>query len=148
MTAGIERAVKRRFTGLLAAVPFGRLSRFGLIGALNTATYSILASGLINLIAVDPTLSSALAFAACIPIAFWGHKLVTYQSSNNSGDEFFRFVVVQFVGFCVAVLDMHLCATVFGLHPATAILSTIVLVPLISFVIMDRWVFRIKPNTL
>ncbi len=34
MTAGIERAVKRRFTGLLAAVPFGRLSRFGLIGAL------------------------------------------------------------------------------------------------------------------
>jgi putative flippase GtrA len=153
MTVNIEpsgSASQGRLTARhrLAALPFGKLSRFGTIGAINTATYAMLSSGLISLLGADPTLSSAAAFAACLPLAFWSHKLVTFRSSNGSREEFLRFATVQFISFCVAVLDMYVCVTLLGRPPAVAILLTIVIVPIISFIVMDRRVFKTKPVTL
>src|SRR3981189_3741299 len=69
-------------------------------------------------------------------------------SSNGSREEFLRFATVQFISFCVAVLDMYVCVTLLGRPPAVAILLTIVIVPIISFIVMDRRVFKTKALTL
>ena len=133
---------------LISKLPFAKLSRFGTIGALNTATYAILSSGLIGLLGVEATLSSAIAFAACLPLAFWSHKLVTFRSGTRGRDEFIRFTLVQLLSLAIATLTMFVCVHLLGLHHLFPILLTVLIVPLISFIVMDRWVFKAKPKPL
>lgn len=127
---------------LLSKLPFAKLSRFGAIGAINTATYAILSSGLIGSFGVEATLSSAISFAVCLPLAFWSHKLVTFRSGKRSRDEFFKFVSIQSASFAIATISMFICVHLLGLHHIIPILLTIVIVPVVSFVVLDRWVFK------
>ena len=141
----VQKSIARN---LISKLPFAKLSRFGTIGALNTATYAILSSGLIGLLGVEATLSSAIAFAGCLPLAFWSHKLITFRSDKRGRDEFLRFTLVQVLSFAVATLTMFVCVHLLGLHHLVPILVTILIVPLISFIVMERWVFNTKPKSL
>jgi len=137
---------KRMIEQLISEMAFAKISRFGTIGVLNTATYAILSSGLIALFGVEATLSSAIAFAACLPLAFWSHKLITFRSGARGSDEFVKFSLVQLLSFAIATLTMFVCVHLLGLHHLFPILLTVLIVPLFSYVVMDRWVFKAKPK--
>jgi putative flippase GtrA len=132
-----------RQSGRLTLHKLSKLVRFGAIGLFNSLLYAFLSSLLISYFKLAPTLSSAIAFSACLPLSFWSHKRITFLSGNKASDEFIKFGTVQGISFCVALALMY-GVTQLGLHYAFAILSTLIVVPYISFIAMDRWVFRLK----
>lgn len=130
--------------GRLTLHKLSKLVRFGAIGLFNSLLYAVLSSLLISYFKLAPTLSSAIAFSACLPLSFWSHKRITFLSGNKASDEFIRFGTVQGTSFCVAIALMYVIVQMLGLHYAFAIISTLIVVPYISFIAMDRWVFRLK----
>jgi putative flippase GtrA len=121
--------------------PLHRLATFATIGAAATIGYAIIAASLVFL-GLRPLWASLIAYGLCACWSYLGHKHVTFGSSGAHAVEAPRFVVATAAGLLVATGMPILFAKLFGPSPYFAVLATCVLVPIISFVASQRFVFR------
>jgi putative flippase GtrA len=118
-----------------------RLATFATVGAVATIGYAVIGEGLAFL-GLQPLWASLIAYAVCTCWSYLGHKRFTFNSSGPHHREAPRFVATTLVGLLVAVGMPLLFSRFFGPSPYLAILATCVLVPIISFIVSQRFVFR------
>jgi putative flippase GtrA len=118
-----------------------RLATFATVGAAATIGYAAIAESL-AFVGLRPVLASLIAYAICACGSYLGHKRFTFVSAGLHSVEAPRFFIATIAGLVVALATPLLFAQFFGPSPYFAILATCLLVPVISFIISARFVFR------
>jgi len=119
------------------------LARFGVVGAAATALYAAMAFLLTHWLwlGLTPGEASLVAYIVAAAFSYLAHKSVTFLSTGPHRLEGLRFLALSAIGIVVAFAAPSILTGALGFDPIFAILSTCVLVPVINFVVMDRWVF-------
>ena len=118
-----------------------RLLRFAGVGAFSSLAYVLAVALYVEVLALNPTWSSALGYATIIPLNFFGHRKVTFHSNGHPARQFFRFIVMHGVNLLVCVGGMYWVVDLSGYSFWFGSLLAVVLVPLSTYVVMDLWVF-------
>ena len=121
-----------------------RTLRFGVVGGCSTLLYPLLAWGL-GRAGLASVAASVAAYALAAVFSFNAHRRFTFSSAGEARAEVPRFVVVNAAGLAIATAAPLILTELLGLHPLVAIATTCVLVPLLSFLALDRFVFRPVP---
>ena len=128
---------------MLARLARLRLSRFALIGAAATAIYAataaVLSAGFDPLL--PATTASVCAYALAALVSYAGHKYVTFGSAGAHVFEAPRFVGVTAMGIAFAGILPKLMVDGAGLEPLVPIAVTCIVVPVVNYVVLERWVF-------
>ncbi len=128
---------------MLARLARLRLSRFALIGAAATAIYAataaVLSAGFDPLL--PATTASVCAYALAALVSYAGHKYVTFGSAGAHVFEAPRFVAVTAMGIAFAGILPKLMVDGAGLEPLVPIAVTCIVVPVVNYVVLERWVF-------
>jgi putative flippase GtrA len=118
-----------------------RFFRFLLVGGFSTLFYGVVCGFLIDRQITGPTGGAALGYLASIPLNYLLQRTFTFRSINEPTGEALRYLIVHAANFSLSTMGMYLRATVFGLDYRLGILATMVFVPILVFVMLNRWVF-------
>jgi len=89
----------------------------------------------------SPKWSSVFGYITVLPVNFIGHRKLTFHSVNNTLPEVFRFLGVHTVNAAISVAGMYAVVDWLGYSYWFGSLTAVVLVPISTFLMMDRWVF-------
>jgi putative flippase GtrA len=106
-----------------------QLSRFVLVGALNTLLgYSVI-FGCMYLVRLSPELSNAIGYGIGLTVSYVLNRSFTFGSRQRVGREALRFLVVFLAAYAVNFLALLLLVRAAGVHAgASQILAGIVYV--------------------
>lgn len=117
------------------------LARFGAVGLSATVLYAVLAYVFGQGAHFAPVRASLAAYAVAAAYSYVAHKIVTFMSPGPHRSEAPRFVVATAAGFAIAYLAPAVLVGWLGLPPALPIVLTSLLVPVVNFILLSRWVF-------
>lgn len=117
-----------------------RLSRFAAIGIASTAIYAALAFAFSHL-GLAATGASVLAFLLAAIFSYAGHKYVTFVSGGRHTFELPRFLALSVAGLAVVSVLPALLTGVLALPAAVPFLLACVVIPVVNYVVLGRWVF-------
>lgn len=120
-----------------------KLLRFGLSGGLATLAY-----GTIALIASYATLWQPMtvhfvAYGLCLPISYLLQRNFTFRFTGKHSVSMPRFFVAMVATFLCSSLAVQKVQDM-GYPDIYGTLSVMVVIPLISFIVMQLWVFQQK----
>ncbi|WP_051069030.1 GtrA family protein [Mesorhizobium metallidurans] len=120
-----------------------RLLKFASVGLAATVVYALCASLFASAGSgyLSPALASLAAYAVAAIFSYLGHKFFTFMSAGSHRFEAPRFAVLTGCGLAVAYLLPTLLVGQFGLPVSVPILLTCILIPLVNFVVLERWIF-------
>ncbi len=124
-----------------------KLARFGFVGLSNGVIYAVMVVLLVSTTTLTPRLAGAVAYLAVVPWAFLAHRRFVFQSSGSPLAEFGRFIAAQLTNGALSVATMSLVANTLGLWYGLGILAAVILVPLVNFLVLDRWVFYYQKSS-
>ncbi len=130
--------------GLLSA-PW-RLVRFGLVGGVSTVIYAAFAWIFTVSLGMPAVLGSILAYCLAAVFSYNAHRRVTFRSDRPVAEEAPRFAGISLAGWIVAIISPLILTNGWGLPPVVAIVFASVAVPIMSFVGLERFVFRSRPQ--
>jgi putative flippase GtrA len=117
-----------------------RVLRFGIIGATSTGSYIILAlAG--EALGLPVALASVIAYAITIPLSYFGHRHLTFESDRPHREAASRFVALNLFGIGLSIGAPWLLCDRLELPAAIGVFTVAVLVPLASFVGQSLFVF-------
>ena len=121
---------------------WARLGRFVIVGLVNSLAYTIAVWCLISQVGLSYTTASVVGYLAAVPTAFFAHRVFTFASNGAVPLEMFRFASVHALGLAVSWAVMDIVSNRLGMHYAVGMLAVVLAVPLVSFFVFDRFVFR------
>lgn len=124
--------------GLLSA----KLLRYGGVGVVVTILYSGLTGLFVELLNAPAIFASIGAFLLVLPAAYWGHREVSFRDNARGDCQLRRFVITMSAAFLASSLSVLILVNGLGAHYGFALLVTMMMVPMVNFLILDQWVFR------
>lgn len=122
--------------------PLRKLFRFGTVGVLSAGLYFAAVALFIEAGGVEPRFASILGYLVAVPLSFYGHRLHTFRSNGRLSAEGVRFVLTHLIGMGVMFGTMHLAVGVLSAPFWVGSALGTMIVPAVSFVVMNLWVFR------
>lgn len=122
------------------------VSRFVLVGGAATVLYAVLALGLNVLtgaFAGQATLSLA-AYLLSAGFSYFAHRIFTFASIGDHRFEGPRFALLTASGATISFALPVLMENVFRLPIFFSVIAVCIVIPLINFLVLDRWVFTGK----
>jgi putative flippase GtrA len=117
--------------------------RFGVVGLTATAMHYLTLILMVELLAIPPTLANGLAFLCALFITYLGQSLWVFQErSQHSITQMLRFTVSLGVGLLSNMAIMAVSMHALGLGYQNGFLLSLLLVPVLSFMINRFWVFN------
>lgn len=133
---------ERAASGIAASGIDGRkLSRFAVVGLAATALYAALAL-LFGSLGWSAVGASVAAYALAAVFSYAGHKFLTFMSQGSHASELPRFVASTSLGFGLATALPLILSGGLGLANAVSVIATCIVVPVVNFLLLDRFVFR------
>lgn len=118
-----------------------KVSRFTLVGAANALIYAAATQLYADIWNTDAAVAAGLGYATAVPVAFLGHRQLTFKAHGALSPQFVRFVASHFVGFWLAVTITWLASDLMKWPVWVGVVATIFSVSIINYLIMDKWVF-------
>lgn len=128
-------------------LPYAKILRFCLVGAANAVIYALSTSIYIVQVGIGDKTASVLGFCTAVPFAFLAHRSFTFSSRGLARDELPRFVVTQLASLLTSVFAMGAAVDLLGFHYSVGIFGGIVLVPIVTFLVLNKWVFQQQSTT-
>ena len=118
-----------------------KLFRFAVAGGTATLLYLAL-SFIVNALTAWPfMLIHVLSFALAIPCSYLLQKIFTFRHKGAHKQALWRFLVTVFTTFGVSTFAAHYAVGVLGAAHWIGFVTVAIIVPLISFICMQFWVF-------
>lgn len=121
-----------------------RIVRFGIVGVGSTLIYAVLAWIFTVRMEMPAVVGSILAYCCGAVFSYTTHRRVTFRSRQSVRHEAPRFAGISFAGWIVAIISPLILTNAWGLPPIVAIVFASVAVPILSFIGMERFVFRAR----
>lgn len=118
--------------------------RFATVGVSNGLIYGAATAFYVSSLGIEYKVASALGYLTALPYAFFAHRAYTFSSRGLLHQEMLRFFVTHATSLTVSVVAMGVAVDQLGMHHAIGILGAIVLVPIVTFIVLDNWVFADK----
>lgn len=115
--------------------------RFGLVALVSGAIFVAVTTLCISGLGLDPKTGSTIGYLASLPVNFVAHRQYTFVARGIIWREALRFIVVHVANIAVSISAAAIAVDGFGLHYGFSILATLMLVPLVTFTLMNLWVF-------
>jgi putative flippase GtrA len=119
-----------------------KLIRFSTIGAISGLSYAAVTAVFINKTHVDASVASAVGYALAIPVSFIGHRKFTFRSTDRAKYEFVRFCIVHGMNMALSYYLMKMAVEILKLPYWYGISMCILTVPITTFLIMNKLVFK------
>lgn len=121
----------------------GLISRFAIVGLASTGLYAVLALASEQWLGMTAIVASVAAYAVATIFSYLGQKFVTFRSGGAHRSEGPRFLALTALGFAIATA-LPAIGQQLNLPTIVPVALTCVLVPLINFFVLDRWVFAAR----
>lgn len=120
-----------------------RILRFAAIGGVSTLIYAVLTLALSARqgFGLPATTGSIAGYGAGAVFSYCGHRFVTFMSDGAVGFEIVRFACATAIGFLLSVGLAVILTDVAGLPPLVPVAIASVLVPVLNFIILRKFVF-------
>jgi putative flippase GtrA len=119
-----------------------KVLRFALVGVLSSGIFSVVTVLMAGLGGLDPTFSSVIAYLVAVPLNFIGNRTFSFLSRNGVVGDLSRFAAMHVANILLVTVAMETAVNVLHFNYTVGILAGVVLVPAVSFVAMNWWVFR------
>ncbi len=116
------------------------VSRFAVVGLASTGLYFVLALAFAEGLGVAAVTASLLAYVLATVFSYLAQKFVTFRSHGAHTAEAPRFLVLTAFGFAVATA-LPALGTQLGWPSIVPFALTCVVIPVVNFFVLDRWVF-------
>lgn len=121
---------------------FFKIARHAIFGSAISIGYTINVVVFVELLRwPSPELASALSFIIWTPISYVVHRDLTFLVAGHRLASFLRFLAAFVVRLVASAYTVHLAA-IFGLNYMVGVIANWTVLPLISYFILDLWVFR------
>ena len=110
------------------------------VGGVNGFCYLTFAS-VLHFLGLSPTLSSAAAYALCIPPGYLGQRWHTFRSTRSHSVASVRYVAAQGIGLLVASAATFIVSPVLGLPVLLAFFLAATAAASSTYLIQKFWVF-------
>jgi putative flippase GtrA len=139
----VRHLVRRnRLLAELQSVPVIRKgSRFALVGALSGLFYLVVLLLLTDILDTPPQVASVIAYIAALPLNFIGQRHFAFGSANHWRGDLVRYAGLVLLSLAASYCIVWLISVKFGLPPLLGGLATILCIPVLTYVCMDRFVF-------
>jgi putative flippase GtrA len=118
-----------------------KLLRYATVGVANAIIYGVSTAFYIHTFGIDGKIGSVLGYCTALPFAFIAHRSYTFSSQGAVKIELLRFAITHATSLLVSLIAMAAAIDYFGLHYAFGIIGGVVLVPIVTFLALDLWVF-------
>ena len=120
-----------------------RILRYAAIGGVSTLIYAVLTLALSAMhgFGMPVTIASIAGYGAGAVFSYCGHRFVTFMSDGAVGFEIVRFACATALGFLVSVGLAVILTDVAGLPPLVPVAIASILVPVLNFIILRKFVF-------
>ena len=112
---------------------------FLIVGGFCASWYIILAWAL-HFFRLSPTASSAWAYTLCLPLGYFGQRLITFRSARRHGVASVAYFTVQGIAVLIVTAVTFVSADV--LPPIVAFLLAGMTAASASYLMQKYWVFR------
>lgn len=130
--------------GRLFALPVLRkVSRFAFIGALSGLIYLGVMQVAIVAFAAPAAIASVIGYVSALPLNFFGQRRFAFDSSDHWRSDLVRYLVLVGLSLVASYVIVWLVSSYFGLPAFVGGIATILFIPVLTYVCMDLWVFRI-----
>lgn len=119
-----------------------KLMRFGVAGVASSFFYAICTWLLAGPFNVPAVYASAMGYAMAVPLSFFLQRNFSFRSNGSKRAQAPRFLLVHGLNILVSVIVMHVLVSRLHMDYSVGIALTMVLIPLLSFLAMNTWVFH------
>lgn len=117
-----------------------RMQRFTVSGVMVTGFHALIASGLIRLVHLAPSLANGIAFVGATIFSYVVNTRWSFSSPLH-GKNLFRFVMVSIIGLLLAV-TISGSAESYGMHYWFGIAGVICVVTPVNFLLHSLWTYK------
>jgi putative flippase GtrA len=118
--------------------------RFALVALVSGGIFVLVTSLCVSGLGLDPKIGSAAGYLASLPFNFVAHRQYTFVAKGTVWREALRFVIVHAANIAVSIGAVAATVDGLGLHYGFGMIAALMLVPLVTFILMNFWVFRIQ----
>lgn len=122
---------------------FHKFIKYCFVGFICTFIYFLAVFVLVEILDRDPLLGSSLSFVIMTCFSFLLNIKYTF-GSDFSASKLLRFFIVAAVGFFLNYVIIFSIVNVLSLHYFIGELVTILVIPLINFILNNYWTFKQK----
>ncbi|SOB99575.1 putative flippase GtrA [Ureibacillus xyleni] len=115
--------------------------KYSLVGVVCTLIYFVSVFVLVEGFHNEPIWGTAIAFIIMTIFSFYLNKKFTF-GSNFSRKKFIRFLIVSTCGFTLNFAIIFLIVNVLSLHYVVGELVTILVIPVVNFLLNNFWTFQ------
>ncbi|MET0581980.1 MAG: GtrA family protein [Pseudoxanthomonas sp.] len=119
-----------------------KLLRFGVAGAASSVFYAVCTWLLAGPLEVPAVYASAMGYVTAVPLSFFLQRNFSFRSKGSKRAQAPRFLLVHGLNILVSVIVMHVLVSSLHMDYRAGIALTMVLIPLLSFLAMNTWVFH------
>lgn len=112
------------------------------MGAANALVYAIATRLYTDILPINAAIASGMGYATSIPMAFFGHRNLTFGAKGPMPQEFARFVGSQLFGFFISMCIAWIITDQMGYPIWLAVAVTVIAAPILSYFAMTKWVFH------
>jgi len=123
-----------------------RLAKFSIVGVIASLTYFIASYALVILFNVNGPIASVSGYLVGMIISFFGQGHVTFNSNHLSSGQFLRFCLLSAFGLLFSFVSVFVVVDLLQWRLIWALLATVIVVPLVNFLVMQVWVFYTAPE--
>lgn len=127
--------------GQLGFALITKLARFGVVGITATAVHAVIVVVLVEFIAVDSKVATAIAFLMAFFVSYLGGKKWVFVNSGTERYLLFRFLSVSCISFLLSLLGMYWVVDILYVSYLWGVFISCVLVPLVTFYMHNNWTF-------
>jgi putative flippase GtrA len=102
--------------------------------------YAIIVWAGVSKIGAMPIVMNVFAYLSVLPLNFFFHRTYTFRKMEQNRRQWGRFLVVHAL-YLSATSGVYVIAGMFHAPLTVGIVGALVMVPLIQFIALDRWVF-------
>jgi len=127
-----------------------RLARFAVVGVLATATHTGIFTLAIEAGHIEPVSANAIAFSVAVLVGFVLNRHWTFaapgMAQGGPHGRLWRYVAGALAGLGINSAIMYFVTHVARWSPYVGLVLAILIVPPITFVLNQYWVFRPRPS--
>lgn len=116
--------------------------RFAFVGGLSSVAYAIFTVLSVESLGIAPLPATVLGYLLVIPFNFFLQRRFTFRGAGTIAKELPRFLLVHVLNIIGSASIMYLATKVVHADYRWGVVFTMGLVPVLVYVIMDRWVFE------
>ena len=124
----------------------GRFVRFAMVGGATTLFYGVMAWVFVEHAGMAPVPASVLAYLCAAPLNFLLQRGFAFRSENRMQRDLPRYLLVHAGNIIASAVVMHVVVSVLHAGYLYGVVATMTFVPVVVFLLLDRWVFKRWPG--